>query len=52
MSKVKITCPRCNEPFIAEEAELYECPHCGTTVRPKKKGGDDLEKTQILDLNK
>jgi len=48
MSKVKITCPRCNEVFVTEEAEIYECPRCGTNVRPKKSSNEDLDKTQII----
>ncbi|MFQ5581929.1 MAG: hypothetical protein ACE5F3_04780 [Mariprofundaceae bacterium] len=46
--KVKITCPRCKEKYETEKAELYECPKCGTNVRPKKKKVD-LEKTQIFE---
>lgn len=45
MSKVKITCPRCKEKFTAEESDLYECPKCGTNVRPKNKPVD-MDKTQ------
>ncbi len=48
MSKVKITCPRCKEVFETEKADLYECPKCGTNVRPKNKPVD-LDKTQVFD---
>jgi len=48
MSQVKITCPRCKEKFVADEAALYECPFCGTNVRPKheEKDEENMEKTQ------
>jgi len=47
MSKVKITCPRCKEVFETEKADLYECPKCGTNVRPKRQNVD-MDKTQIF----
>jgi rRNA maturation endonuclease Nob1 len=46
MSQVMITCPRCKEKFKAEEADIYECPFCGTNIRPKQDTSNDLEKTQ------
>ncbi len=49
MGQVTITCPRCKEKYTAEEAEVYECPKCGTNVRPKNKGVD-LDKTQTIKL--
>jgi len=47
MSEVTITCPRCKEKFKAEKSDLYECPHCGTNIRPKK-SNTDLDKTQVF----
>jgi len=47
MRKVKITCPRCKEKFQTEEADLYECPKCGTSIRPKNKP-TDMDKTQTF----
>ena len=49
MKQVKMTCPRCKEKFQAAEADIYECPFCGTNVRPKtNKQESDLEKTQTI----
>lgn len=46
MSQVKMTCPNCQEKFQAEKADIYECPKCGTNVRPKKSKNEDFDKTQ------
>lgn len=51
MSKVKIKCPRCQDAFVTEEADLYECPQCGTNIRARKKTiEDEMEKTQTIKL--
>jgi len=50
MSQVKITCPKCQEKFQAEKADIYECPKCGTNVRPKKSPKEDLEATQKFQI--
>ncbi len=47
MSEVKVSCPRCNEKFEAEEADIYECPKCGTSI-VQEKDNSDQEKTQIF----
>jgi Zn finger protein HypA/HybF involved in hydrogenase expression len=46
MSQVRIECPRCKNVFQAEEATLYECPKCGTNVKPKV--SSTFESTQVL----
>ena len=46
MSQVKITCPKCQETFQADKADIYECPKCGTNVRPKKPKDENLDATQ------
>ncbi len=46
MSQVRMTCPKCQEKFQAEKADLYECPRCGINIRAKKSEKIDLEKTQ------
>ena len=46
MSQVKMTCPKCQEKFEAEKADIYECPKCGTNVRPKKASDLDQDATQ------
>jgi len=50
MSQVKMTCPKCQEKFQAEKADIYECPKCGTNVRAKKTKKEDLEKTQKFEI--
>jgi len=52
MKQVKIACPRCKENFQVAKADLYECPHCGTNIRPKapKNDAQDLDKTQTLNI--
>jgi len=47
MSQVSICCPRCQEKFQTDKAEIYECPKCGTSIRPKEET-DDHDKTQIF----
>ncbi len=49
MSQVKMTCPKCQEKFQAEKADIYECPKCGTNIRPKKTKVD-LEATQKFQI--
>lgn len=46
MSQVKMTCPKCQEKFEAEKADIYECPKCGTNVRAKKSENVDQDSTQ------
>ncbi len=46
MSQVKMTCPKCQEKFQAEKADIYECPKCGTNVRAKQSKDADLDATQ------
>jgi len=48
MSKIRVTCPRCQHIFESEKQDIYECPKCGTSIREKKPSGDDLDKTQIF----
>jgi len=51
MKQVKMTCPRCKEKFQSQKADIYECPFCGTNVRPKAaKGENDMEKTQTIKI--
>jgi len=51
MKQVKMTCPRCKEKFQAEKADIYECPFCGTNVRPKVAQDEgSMEKTQAIKL--
>jgi len=52
MKQVKMTCPRCKEKFQTAQAELYECPKCGTNIRPKAKTDDsgNMDKTQQIKL--
>ncbi|MDQ7001147.1 MAG: hypothetical protein Q9N02_00475 [Ghiorsea sp.] len=47
MSEVKISCPRCKEKFEIEEAKVYECSKCGTSI-VQKNDTSDQEKTQIF----
>jgi len=53
MRKIKITCPRCQHIFKEKEAEIYECPKCGTNIRKKQKETsekpEDYDKTQIFE---
>lgn len=46
MSQVKMTCPKCQEKFTTEKAEIYECPKCGTNIRAKQSNAPDLDATQ------
>jgi len=48
MGQVRMTCPQCKEKSQAEEAEIYECPKCGTNVRAKKSDAADFDKTQTF----
>ncbi len=51
MKQVKMTCPRCKEKFQSEEADLYECPFCGTSIRPKaSKEESEMDKTQTIQI--
>ncbi len=47
MSQVSIVCPRCEEKFQADKSVAYECPKCGTSIRPKNEM-DHHDKTQIF----
>ncbi|MDQ6989454.1 MAG: hypothetical protein Q9M19_06185 [Mariprofundaceae bacterium] len=47
MSQVNVSCPRCQEKFQAEKEDAYECPKCGTSIRPKK-DDDNHDQTQIF----
>lgn len=46
MSQVKMICPKCQEKFEAEKADIYECPKCGTNVRAKKSKDINQDATQ------
>ncbi|MDX8395132.1 MAG: hypothetical protein R8K22_01820 [Mariprofundaceae bacterium] len=48
MSQVTVKCTSCANEFSAEESEIYECPKCGSNVRPPKKNTEDFDKTQIF----
>jgi len=52
MKQVKMTCPRCKEKFQSQKSDIYECPFCGTNVRPKKVQDEgDMEKTQVITIS-
>jgi len=53
MSKIRITCPRCQHIFEEEKAAVYECSKCGTSIREKPKKAseesEDFDKTQVFE---